>query len=70
MPPALFPVIKQRVMKAQRILLKDLPEEHEFMLGLMLETCCIRCGAFEDCEFAYASYNVNCEPKIDCLASK
>lgn len=34
------------------------------------ENCCRRCPHLYSCEFAFDSYNVGCEPMIDCLASK
>ena len=35
-----------------------------------LTTCCVRCDARRNCEFAYSLYNTDCEPQIDCLAAK
>lgn len=40
------------------------------VLASMMRTCCVKCGIHSTCEFAYDPYNVDCEPKIDCLASK
>lgn len=40
------------------------------VLAGMMRTCCTKCGIHSTCEFAYDPYNVNCEPKVDCLAAK
>jgi len=40
------------------------------VLAGMMRTCCVKCGIQSTCEFAYDAYNVDCEPKIDCLAAK
>ena len=40
------------------------------VLAGMMRTCCTRCGIHNTCEFAYDAYNVDCEPRIDCLAAK
>lgn len=40
------------------------------VLAGMMKTCCVKCGIQNTCEFAYDAYNVDCEPKIDCLAAK
>lgn len=40
------------------------------LLAGMMRTCCTKCGIHHTCEFAYDAYNINCEPKIDCLATK
>jgi len=40
------------------------------VLASMMKTCCVRCGIQSTCELAYDAYNVDCEPKIDCLAAK
>lgn len=40
------------------------------LLAGMMRTCCVTCDAYTTCEFAYDPYNVDCKPKIDCLAVK
>ena len=40
------------------------------VLASMMKTCCVMCGCHTTCEFAFEAYNVDCEPKIDCLAAK
>jgi len=45
-------------------------EKYIGLLASMMKTCCTKCGIHSTCEFAYDPYNVNCEPKVDCLAAK
>jgi hypothetical protein len=45
-------------------------EKYIGLLAGMMRTCCTKCGIHSTCEFAYDPYNVNCEPKVDCLAAK
>lgn len=45
-------------------------EKYIGLLAGMMRTCCTKCGIHNTCEFAYDPYNVNCEPKVDCLAAK
>jgi excisionase family DNA binding protein len=45
-------------------------EKYIGLLAGMMRTCCTKCGIHRTCEFAYDPYNVDCEPKIDCLAAK
>ena len=45
-------------------------EKYIGLLAGMMRTCCTKCGIHSTCEFAYDPYNVDCEPKIDCLAAK
>lgn len=45
-------------------------EKYIGLLAGMMRTCCTKCGIHNTCEFAYDPYNVDCEPKIDCLAAK
>lgn len=40
------------------------------LIGQMLSTCCVRCDIRDTCHVAYSPYNIDCEPKIDCLATK
>ena len=45
-------------------------EKYIGLLAGMMRTCCTKCDIYSTCEFAYDPYNVNCEPKVDCLAAK
>tara|TARA_R110000822_G_scaffold98088_2_gene222053 strand:+ start:1938 stop:2300 length:363 start_codon:yes stop_codon:yes gene_type:complete len=39
-------------------------------LALRPEMACRRCNIAATCEMAFEHYNLDCEPKIDCLATK
>jgi len=39
-------------------------------MAKMLQTCCVRCDIRDTCDVAFEFYNVDREPKIDCLATK
>jgi excisionase family DNA binding protein len=56
--------------KAVTILQEQGGEKLINVLASMMKTCCVRCGIQSTCEFAFDAYNVDCEPKIDCLAAK
>ncbi len=55
---------------ATNLLQRQGGEKYIALLAGMMKTCCTRCSLHETCELAYDPYNVNCEPKIDCLAAK